>query len=228
MYKKCPVLSQSACQKSVFLHPHYPRHFLYFHKSAWKKCSLYPHYPRQFKYFQEKLPGKKISLPPHYPRHYLHYPRHFQYFHKSAWKKCSLHPHVPRHILYFQKKCLVKSVICLRTYPGTKHFFCSYWPSTLHLWRKKCLGEKKCLGTRDDRGGPYFRGAGRGVVRFPDPPYGVGWENEPLRSWEKKNLEPHNSAKNRIWMGKYGTKLDYLSTMCFTATVNQCGLQQTA
>ena len=148
MYKKCPVLSQSACQKSVFLHPHYPRHFLYFHKSAWKKCSLYPHYPRQFKYFQEKLPGKKISLPPHYPRHYLHYPRHFQYFHKSAWKKCSLHPHVPRHILYFQKKCLVKSVICLRTYPGTKHFFCSYWPSTLHLWRKKCLGEKKCLGTR--------------------------------------------------------------------------------
>ena len=29
--------------------------------------------------------------------------------------------------------------------------------------------------------------SGRGVtlVRFPDPTYGVGRENEPLRSWEK-------------------------------------------
>ena len=180
MYKKCPVLSQSACQKSVFLHPHYPRHFLYFHKSAWKKCSLYPHYPRQFKYFQEKLPGKKISLPPHYPRHYLHYPRHFQYFHKSAWKKCSLHPHVPRHILYFQKKCLVKSVICLRTYPGTKHFFCSYWPSTLHLWRKKCLGEKKCLGTRFP-GSRILRRPGGGTPPFPLTFFPIGFLEPTVR-----------------------------------------------
>ena len=87
-----------------------------FRKIAWQKNSFYPHYPR-----------------------------HFQNVHKKCLTKNSLHPHVPRHILFFQKKFLTKSVIYFCTSPGIISSAVSSLV-TLHLWRKKCLGKKKCLG----------------------------------------------------------------------------------
>ena len=71
---------------------------------------------------------------------------------KCLAKKCSLHPHVPKHILYFQKKVPGKKCHLLPQSTLTQAlniFSVVSSPVTfLHLWRKKCLGEKKCLGTR--------------------------------------------------------------------------------
>ena len=53
---------------------------------------------------------------------------------------------------------------------------------------KRKYGELK----RSDTGMASALWWGKRLVRFPDPTYGVGRENEPLRSWEK-TLESQNS-----------------------------------